>query len=99
MESAGGVRFPRDVAASLGIAESCLDRWRARDLLDCGLKTPSLDAVESAALAAAHARITELENEVKIMRKAASAVEEVVLPKARFAVVASPVRRRGRVGR
>ena len=31
-------RTVRDVAASLGIAESCLHRWRHRDLVDRGVK-------------------------------------------------------------
>jgi transposase InsO family protein len=76
------------VAASLGIAESGLHRWKSQDLLDRGVKTPSREQVESAALAAAQARIAELETEVKILRKAAAAVEQVVPPKARFALVA-----------
>lgn len=78
----------RDVAAALGIAESCLHRWKAQDLIDRGVKSPTPEAVESAALAAALARITELENEVKILRVAAAAVTQVVPPKARFALVA-----------
>jgi len=81
-------RSVRDVAASLGIAESCLHRWKSRDLLDRGLKSLTPEHVESAALAAARARIAELETEVKIPRKAAAAVEKVVPPKARFALVA-----------
>lgn len=81
-------RSVRDVAASLGIAESGLHRWKSQDLLDRGVKTPSREQVESAALAAAQARIAELETEVKILRKAAAAVEQVVPPKARFALVA-----------
>jgi transposase-like protein len=36
-------RTIRDVATSLGIAESCLHRWRHRDLVDRGLK-PSTTA-------------------------------------------------------
>jgi transposase-like protein len=72
----------------LGIAESCLYRWKRQDLIERGLKSPSRERIESAALAAAHARITELETEVKILRKAAAAVERVVPPKARFALVA-----------
>lgn len=59
-----------------------------QDLVDRGLKAPNSEAVESAALAAAHARIAELDNEVKILRRAAAAVEEVVSPQARFALVA-----------
>jgi transposase-like protein len=77
-----------DVAASLGIAQSCLYRWRQQDLIDRGLVSLSPEAIESAALAEAQARIAELENEVKILRKAAAAVEQVVSPKARFALVA-----------
>lgn len=81
-------RTVRDVAGALGIAESCLYRWKSQDLIDRGLKVRSPEAVESAALRAAQQRITELENEVKILRKAAAAVEQVVPPKARFALVA-----------
>ncbi len=81
-------RSVRDVAASLGIAESCLHRWNTRDLLDRGLTCLTPEQVESAALTAARARIAELETEVKILRKAAAAVEQVVPPKARFALVA-----------
>ena len=49
-------RTVRDVAAALGIAESALHRWRQRDLVDRGLK-PGPTSLESAELAAAHARI------------------------------------------
>lgn len=42
-----------DVAAALGIAESCLHRWKSQDLIDRGWKVPTADAVESAALKAA----------------------------------------------
>lgn len=41
-----------------------------------GLESPTPEQVESAALAAARARIAELETEVKILRKAAAAVEQ-----------------------
>ncbi|WP_425548904.1 transposase [Actinomadura meridiana] len=71
-------RSVREVAASLGIAESCLHRWRRRDLIDRGLKSLSPTQAESVALAQARARIAELENQVKIWRKAAAAVEQVV---------------------
>lgn len=80
-------RTVRDVAAALGIAESALHRWRQRDLVDRGLK-PGSTSLESAELAAAHARIRDLEEEVKILRKAAAAVEAVVPPKERFRLVA-----------
>jgi transposase-like protein len=73
-------RAVRDVAASLGIAEACLHRWRHRDLVGRGLK-PGTTVQESAGLAAAGARIGDLEEEVKILRKAAAAVEAVVRQK------------------
>jgi putative transposase len=80
-------RTIRDVATSLGIAESCLHRWRHRDLVDQGIK-PGVTERESGELAAARARIRDLEEEVKILRKAAAAVEAVVPPKARYRLVA-----------
>ena len=80
-------RSIRDVAASLGIAESCLYRWRHRDVVDRGLK-PGTTAEEGAGLAAARRRIRDLEEEVKILRKAAAAVEAVVPPKDRYRLVA-----------
>lgn len=46
-----------DVAASPGIAESCLHRWKSGDLLDRGLTSPTAEQVESVALAVARARI------------------------------------------
>ena len=55
-----------NVAKSLGIAQSCLYRWKQRDLIDRGHISPTPEALESAALAQTRARITELENEVKI---------------------------------
>ena len=73
-------RSIRDVTASLGIADSCLYRWRHRDLVDRGLK-PGTTAEESAGLATARRRIRDLEEEVKILRKAAAAEEAVVPPK------------------
>lgn len=69
-----------DVAASLGIAQSCLYQWKQQDLVDRGLKTGQT-RTESAELAAAQQRIRELEEEVKILRKAAAAVEQVVPPR------------------
>jgi putative transposase len=87
-----------DVAASLGIAESCLYRWRHHDLVDRGLK-PDTTAEESAELAAARHRIRDLEEEVKILRKAAAAVEAVVPPKDRYRLVAELYGDGVRIGR
>jgi putative transposase len=76
-----------EVAMLLGIAESCLYRWKRQDLVDRGLE-PGTSRAESAELAAARQRIRDLEEENKILRKAAAAVEEVVPPKERFRLVA-----------
>jgi len=80
-------RSVRDVSQSLGIAQSCLYRWRSQDEIDRGIRQLSPAAVETAALAAAQQRIRELEDEVKILRKAAAAVEQVVPPKHRESTV------------
>jgi transposase-like protein len=73
-----------EVAKLLGIAESCLYRWKKQDLTGRGLKP----APESAELAAARRKIRDLEEENKILRKAAAAVEQVVPPKDRCRLVA-----------
>ena len=70
-------RTVRDVAASLGIAESCLHRWRLQQRIDQGLASGLSDA-DHGELAGVKQRIRDLEEEVTILRKAAAAVEEVV---------------------
>ena len=75
-----------DVAELLGVSQSALYLWRQQDLIDRGLK-PGTSRVESTALVGARKRIRELEEEVKILRKAADAVEQVVRPKGRFQLV------------
>jgi hypothetical protein len=64
----------------------------------CGLK-PGTAARESAELATARARIRDLEEEVKILRKAAAAVEAVVPPKDRYRLVAELRAEGVRIGR
>jgi transposase-like protein len=79
-----------EVAKLLGIAESCLYRWKKQDLIDRGL--PGTSRAESAELVAARRKIRDLEEENKILRKAAAAVREVVPPKERYRLVAELVR-------
>ena len=76
-----------EVAKLLGIAESCLYRWKKQDLIDRGLE-PGTSQAESAELVAARQKIRDLEEENKILRKAAAAVREVVPPKERYRLVA-----------
>lgn len=75
-----------DVAVTLGIAQSCLYRWKQQDLADRGVK-PASGRAPSAELAAANRCIRELEEENTILRNAAAAVEQVVPPKDRFRLV------------
>jgi transposase-like protein len=75
------------VAKLLGIAGSCLYGWKKQDLFDGGLE-PGMSRAESAELVAARQRIRDLEEENKMLRKAAAAVEEVVAPKERYRLVA-----------
>ncbi len=72
-----GGRTVRDVAASLGIAESCLHRWRCQQRIDQGLIS-GVSVADRSERAAAKQRIRDLGEEVTILRKATAAVEEVV---------------------
>jgi transposase InsO family protein/transposase-like protein len=76
-----------EVAKLLGIAESCLYRWKRQDLIDRGVKSGTSRA-ESAELVAARQKIRDLEEENKILRKTAAAVEQVVPPKDRYRLAA-----------
>ena len=69
----------RDVAASLGIAESCLQRWNRQQCINLGLAN-GLSAADCSAPITANQQIRDLEEEVKILRRTAAAVEEEVLP-------------------
>lgn len=66
-----------DATASLGIAKSCLHRWKRQERIELRSPTGVSDADRSD-LAAAKQRVRDLEEEVKILRKAAAAVEDVV---------------------
>ena len=80
-------RTVRDVAVSLGIAESSLHRWRRQQRIDQGLIGGVSDA-DRRELAAAKQWIRDPEEEVTILRKAAAALEEVLPPKERLRLVA-----------
>ena len=82
-------RTVRDVAASLGIAESCLYRWKSRDLIDRGLK-PGSTTTGSAELAAAQRRIQCLATTATLMfllSHAQGGILVIVLAAASFGVM------------
>jgi hypothetical protein len=78
-------RSVRDVAAARRVVPASMEA--AGLVVDRGVK-PGVTAQESRELAEARRRIRDPEEEVKILRKAAAAVEEVVLPKVRYRLVA-----------
>lgn len=69
-----------DVARDLEISEQSIYLWRRQDRIDRGLE-PGLTSGEKAELAAAKARIAELETELAATRRAIELVREVVPPK------------------
>jgi hypothetical protein len=78
LDLVAGGRTVVEVDALLGTAESCQYRWKSRDLVDRGLK-PGTTSEASMELPMAQ-RIRDLEEEVKILCKAA-AVEPWCPPK------------------
>ena len=79
-------RKATDIARDLGISTQTIYNWRKQDLIDKGLK-PGLSSPEREELAVARRRISELETELKIARRATELLKDVKPPKVRFAAV------------
>lgn len=69
-----------DVAQDLEISEQSIYTWRRQDRVDRGL-VPGLNSVEKAELSAANKRITDLEAELAVSRRAVELLKEEVRPK------------------
>jgi transposase len=69
-----------EIAQMLGISDQSIYTWRRQDRIDRGL-VPGLTSAEQGELVAAKRRITELETELRAMRRAMELVREVVPPK------------------
>jgi transposase-like protein len=69
-----------DVARDLGISAQSIYVWRRQDQIDKGLE-PGLNSAERAELSAAKQRITQLETELAIHRRASELIGKVVPPK------------------
>lgn len=67
----------RDVAARMGIVESCLHRWKGKQHFEQG-PGRGLNDADHRALATAKQQMRDLEMEVKILRRVTAAVEEIV---------------------
>jgi len=72
-----------EVAKKHGVSEQTIYAWRKQDLVDRG-ELPGLASSERAELAAARRRITELETELAVTRRAAELLKVAVPPKGGF---------------
>ena len=74
-------RSVASLAADLGVSAQAIYDWRKQDAIDRGL-APGLSSVEQAELKAARRRITELETELAVTRRANELLKaKVVSPK------------------
>jgi transposase len=69
-----------DVARDLGISDQTLYTWRRQARIDAGVE-PGLTTAERAELQRARRRITELETELAVHRRAAELLKEGMVPK------------------
>ena len=69
-----------DVARDLGISDQTLYSWRRQARIDAGVE-PGLTSAERAELQRARRRITELETELAVHRRAAELLKEGTNPK------------------
>ncbi len=73
-------RSVASVAYDLDISDQTIYNWRRQDRIDRGLQS-GLKTVEKAELAAAKRRITELETELAVSRRAIELLKEETRPK------------------
>ncbi len=69
-----------EIAEQLGVTGQTIYNWRNQDLVDRGLK-PGVSTAESVELAAARKRISELETELVVTRRAFELLKEQTDPK------------------
>ena len=69
-----------DIARDLGISAQSIYVWRRQDRIDKGLE-PGLSSAERSELSEAKRRITELETELAVHRRASELLGKVVPPK------------------
>ena len=68
-----------EVAQALGISAQSIYTWRRQDRIDRG-RLPGLSSPEKEELAAARRRITQLETELAVTRRAAELLKEQAPP-------------------
>jgi transposase len=70
-------RSVASIAADLGVSDQTIYTWRKQELIDTCVE-PGLTTVEAAELRAAKRRITELETELSVTRRANELLKEQV---------------------
>jgi transposase len=70
-------RSVASIAADLGVSDQTIYTWRKQELIDTCVE-PGLTTVEAAELRAAKSRITELETELSVTRRANELLKEQV---------------------
>ncbi len=70
----------RSVAHDLDISDQTIYNWRRQDRIDRGMQ-PGLSTAEHAELAVAKKRISELETELSVSRRAMELLKEETSPK------------------
>lgn len=73
-------RTVASVAHDLDVSDQTIYNWRRQDRIDRGLQ-PGLTTAEKGELSAAKRRITELETELKVARRAVDLLKEQTSPK------------------
>jgi putative transposase len=76
------------ISADLGVSGQTIYNWRNQDQVDRG-ERPGVTSTEQAELTSARRRITELETELAVTKRANELLKQVVPPKARFEAIAT----------
>ena len=80
LDLAAAGRPVAQIAHDLQISAQAIYTWRRQQLIDSG-QIPGMTSSDHAELVAARKRITELENELAIHRRATELLDDVVPPK------------------
>ncbi|GAA3241621.1 IS3 family transposase [Dactylosporangium siamense] len=81
-------RSVAQLVRDLQVSDQTIYTWRRQELIDTG-QVPGVTSSDHAELVAARRRIAELETELAIHRRATELLKEAVLPKDRYAAIAT----------
>jgi putative transposase len=79
-------RSVAELVRDLDISDQTIYNWRRQERIDTG-QLPGVSSTDQAELVAARRRISELETELAIHRRAAELLKEAVPPKGRYAAI------------